>query len=285
MRLPAVSAAKSSIQSTVTPSVERASLTRLGVSRMSDEAFLAEVVERVEDLETRHDEKDDRIEELVETVEEQEARINQLESWKTAARRKLQRLGDATAELQMRELEKGAHLQEENVQPVDLKTSTEHVERITKDDGETYVRIPGNEDPVDDSTEVAVAMEDLLPIQRLARLPEEMRESELSGKKNVQRAVWLWENRETQMNKGSGEVDFYIDAGELAKDLSIKFDIDATSETAKRVMEFFCEYSKHRAFTKKKKRPRGYEERRLILPSDASVPGDTGLGGGNDVVS
>lgn len=82
-----------------------------------------------------------------------------------------------------------------------------------------------------------------------------MRESELSGKENVQRAVWLWENRETRMNKGSGEVDCYIDAGELAKDLSIKFDIDATSETAKRVMEYFCKYSKHRAYTKKKTKP------------------------------
>lgn len=33
------------------------------------------------------------------------------------------------------------------------------------------------------------------------------------------------------MDKDSGEVDLYINAGELAKNLSIEFDIDATSET------------------------------------------------------
>lgn len=252
---------------------------------MRDEDLFEELVDRVEALEDELEAKDERIENLEETVEEQADRIDKLESWQNAARMKLQRLGDSTAELQTRELEKGAHLREENVQPTDLQTSTKHVECITKDNGEAYVRIPGNEDPVGGRDDVAVAMEDLLPIQRLARLPEEMRESELSGKENVQRAVWLWENRETRMSKGSGEVNLFIDAGELAKDLSIKFDIDATSETAKRVMEYFCEYSKRRAYTKKKTKPGGYKERRLILPSDASVPGKTGAGANNVVVS
>lgn len=41
---------------------------------------------------------------------------------------------------------------------MDLQTSTEHVERITKDDGETYVRIPGNEDSVDEAYEATVGM-------------------------------------------------------------------------------------------------------------------------------
>ncbi len=52
-------------------------------------------------------------------------------------------------ELQSRELEEGAHLREATVDEHVVEVSNGRLERVTKDDGEIYFRLPESADQID----------------------------------------------------------------------------------------------------------------------------------------
>jgi len=243
-------------------------------SRFEDK--IMDLEKRVDELEDEKDELRDRVDELEDENDKLRERADSLERENELAVNGMKWNKDRLKELQTRELEKGAQLKTENLPlPEELEVSTEHAEKVTRSDGTEVLKLPGRDDPVDGTEhEVAVAMDDLLPIQRLARLPEDMLDDELANKKNVRRAVWLWDEREDLMTKGSSGVHRYIDAGDLAMYLKTRFEIDPSSETTKRVMKQFVEYANNRAYIKKQRKPEGYEERRLIIPADAEIPGE-----------
>lgn len=98
-------------------------------------AQLNKLSDRVAELEAELERKDDQIDELESTVDRQDALLE-------ALRRKAGGTREMVTELQSRELEKHAHLRWDNVDPNvdDLAIDADHVEKFTKDDGETYAR-------------------------------------------------------------------------------------------------------------------------------------------------
>ncbi len=100
---------------------------------------------------------------------------------------------ERVTELQSRELEKGAHLREETVDEHDVEVPDGRLERLTKDDGETYFRLPESADPLDRGN-VSLAYGDLLPIQQLARMHDEMRRA-AANTVPTRLAAKLWQAR------------------------------------------------------------------------------------------
>jgi predicted nuclease with TOPRIM domain len=102
----------------------------------------------------------DRLEDRIETLEEENQRLREenaslrehvtteIEGRLTALSKRTGANRDRIAELQSRELEKGAHLIAENVQPEILTVEEGHVERFEKESG-PHVRIPGSEDALE----------------------------------------------------------------------------------------------------------------------------------------
>ncbi|WP_128479005.1 FtsB family cell division protein [Halorussus pelagicus] len=163
--------------------------------------------ERIADLEAESDDLRDqleverearrkseqRLDDLTETITtEHDARFNALEA-------KAQSTRGMIAELQSRELEKGAHLAYENVKPnvMDerLDVDGDHLERITKDDGGQYARLPGEEDALNRGGTIAHSTADLLPLQRLARYDDEMLAS-VTNRKPDELAAKAWRERD-----------------------------------------------------------------------------------------
>jgi hypothetical protein len=140
---------------------------------------------RIADLETKLETKDDRIDELErdrdrleETTKNLEDRLEECEHNQTeqenavdAALNKAGANKNRIEELQSRELEKGAHLRTDTVDEHELEVRHDYLERVTRDDGGTYYRLPESADPLDDGS-VSLAYGDLLPIQQLARMDE-----------------------------------------------------------------------------------------------------------------
>jgi len=264
----------------------------MGVSNPALDA-LAEIEDR---FETRINQLEERVGELEQELEHERQQRRRAERAAAEAERELKKEldrvegiatgavkaaganRDRVQELQVRELEKGAHLKTDNLpEPHELATSTEHAEKVTREDGTEVLKLPGVEDDVASGTgaEIALAMDDLLPIQRLARLPDDMAAEQIGEKTNLERAVWLWQNRENFMKKGGPGVDRYIDSGDLQTHLAAREDgLQPSSETAKRVMTFFVDFSNDRAFTKMDTKPNGHKERRLVIPEDAEIPGE-----------
>ncbi|ADJ17094.1 hypothetical protein [Halalkalicoccus jeotgali] len=242
---------------------------------------LEQLTDRVDELETELTRKEDRIDDLENTVAEQDTILN-------AVRKKTGNTREMVRELQERELEKNAHLRWENVYPHknDFEITADNFERFTKDDGTTYARIPGGEDPLNRGGEPALTPGDLLPIQQLARMDDDMLHSAASSKP-MRLAAEVWQDHEqTQSrlwNKGCNGVREYIDAGELAQWLRHNepgVSKEYSQKLASRTIDALTDLTKGRLYVKQKNRRKdglSYKERRVVLPEESEIPGETTL--------
>jgi DNA repair exonuclease SbcCD ATPase subunit len=188
------------------------------------------------------------------------------------------------AELQARELEKGAHLDWTNVDGIEerIVVNGGRVERFTDEDGQTWARLPGEADPLDRSSGAQLAIGDLLPIQQLARMDDEMLRSSTSSLP-AQLAAKAWRERANGRlwNDGSGRVREYVDASDLRAWIR-REEAGISQSYAKklvsRTLDAIQELTKNRVYVERRNRRKDglqYKERRLILPSDSEIPGET----------
>ena len=262
---------------------------------------------RLDELETELERKDDRIRQLendrdrlTETVDDLETRVADLEtrvSELEADRDRLESLADAAckkaaankervAELQSRELEKGAHLRADAVDEHAVSVADGRLERIEKRDGRAYYRLPESADPLERGGDVALAYGDLLPIQQLARMDEEMRRS-AANSLPTRLAAKLWQARadpsvgDDPWKRGCKDVDEYVTASDLKH--WIRRQESGISESyakklVSRTIDAILDLSKNRLAvrrTSQRKNGLEYTERRVILPADASIPGES----------
>ncbi len=240
---------------------------------------LDQLTERVDKLEATVERKNERIEDLEGTVERQDALLE-------ALRRKAGGTREMLTELQSRELEKNAHLRWDHVEPnvETLEVDTDRVEKFTKDDGETYARIPGGEDPLNRGGEPALTTGDLLPIQQLARMDDDMLHSAASSKP-VRLAAEVWRDHEQEQSmlwkQGCNGVREYVDAGELAQWLRHNepgVNKEYSQKLAGRTIDALLDLTKDRLYVKRKNRRKdglSYKERRVVLPEESEIPGET----------
>jgi len=270
------------------------------VSPEEFEALVSEVEEvrteneqlrdRVDALEDDRDDLRERVEELEAERDELAERVDGLES--RLEKEKKYRLkqtmqnADRVAEIQSRELEKGAHLLAENVSTANIDVADGKLEEITKDDGETYYRLPGEQDALDRGGAVAHSTADLLPIQRLSRYDDEMLAG-VTNRKPDELAAKAWRERDDAgryglWTKGSGEWRVYLKSSDLAD--WIRTNEEGVSknwsqELARRTMSAMKELSKTRLVKKRKNRTADglkYQENVLVLKSDVDLPGEVG---------
>ncbi|WP_232833730.1 hypothetical protein [Saliphagus sp. LR7] len=245
-----------------------------------------------ETLRQENDRLDERVTDLEAHIETLESRLADCESETTrldratqAAHRRGATLKESVAELQARELEKGAHLHDSNVEPTDLDVAGDRVERITKEDG-TYVRLPEQRDPLERGGATTLAHGDLLPIQQLARMDADMLRSTTNALP-TRLAAQLWKARTDETvgddpwRRGSKAVQASVKASDLKH--WIRRQEPGTSESyakklVSRTIDALLELSKNRlAIHRKQERKNGlqYSERRIVLPADAEIPGET----------
>jgi hypothetical protein len=258
---------------------------------------IADLEERCEDREgrcsdaedqstDREDECDDLRDELEaerEARREAEAKLDALEAKAQVTRSML-------AELQSRELEKGAHLRYDNVEPNVsdelLNVDGDRLERITKEDGQQYARLPGEEDALNRGGTVTQSTADLLPLQRLARYDDELLAS-VTNRKPDELAAKAWRERDDARryglwSKGSKDVRVYLTSSDLTDWILSReqgVNKNYAQELARRTMDAMLELSNHRLVSiKKTRRADGltYEERRLVLKTEADIPGEVG---------
>ncbi len=266
--------------------------------RESLRELVADLEDRVADLEARVEDQAARIEDQQATLEDQQAqlerkddRIEALERDRDRVERRLEALSrkadattDRVAELQTRELEKGAHLRADHVDEHDTPVPGGRLERLTKDDGETYYRLPESADPLEGDATTTLAYGDLLPIQQLARMDEDMRRS-AANTVPTRLAAKLWQARtdpavgDDPWQEGCREIDEYVTASDL-KHWIRRQETGISESYAKklvsRTIDALLDLSKHRvAVRKRTQRKNGleYTERRLVLPTDAAIPG------------
>ncbi|NEU59198.1 hypothetical protein [Halorussus sp. MSC15.2] len=255
---------------------------------------IADLEREVEDLRTQlfqerdaRREAEARLAALEETVEgEHDARLSALEAKANGTRSMI-------AELQSRELEKGAHLAYDNVEAniMDelLDVDGDRVERITKDDDNQYARLPGEEDALNRGGTVAHSTADLLPIQRLARYDDEMLAS-VTNRKPDELAAKAWRERDNPgryqlWTTGSSGWRVYLKSSDLA-DWIMRHEEGVSKnyaqELARRTLDAMRELSNHRLITTQKKRTADgltYKENVIVLTEDAELPGEPSLGG------
>lgn len=250
------------------------------------EETVGELESRTESLETDHTGLDDRL-------ETDEAQLERLEALTEATRNRTGANKARLEELQARELEKGAHLREANVDIHEIDVADDALERISKTDGKRYYRLPEQADPLDRSEATALAYGDLLPIQQLARMDEDMRRS-AANSLPTRLAAKLWRARtdpavgDDPWKRGCKNIDASLEASELKH--WIRRQESGISETyakklVSRTIDAILDLSNHRlAVRKRTQRKNGleYTERRLIVPADAEVPGETGTASETD---
>jgi len=231
------------------------------------------------DLQERNDRLHDRLDDY-------EQAITRLDALTDAARKRSGANKQRIEELQARELEKGAHLLTETVDHHEISVDGDCLERITKDDGHTYYRFPRSEDPLERGGSVALAHGDLLPIQQLAQMDEDMLRS-TANSLPTRLAAKLWKTRtdssvgDNPWESGCKDIAEYVKASDLKH--WIRRQEPGTSETyakklVSRTIDAMLDLSNHRvAVRKRTERKNGleYTERRLILPTDAEIPGET----------
>ena len=248
------------------------------------EADVAKKDEQIANLRTDLEQKDNRIEKLEERVSDLANKVDDAKAHWTAITRKTETCDERIDELQAREFEKGAHLLAENVDEDRITVVGNKLERITKDDGKTYFRLPGEEDALGRGGAVAHSTADLLPIQRLARYDDEMLAS-VTNRKPDELAAKVWRERDDASrysfwSTGSGEIRAYLDASDLAEWIRLKecgVSKKYSQELARRTMDAMCELSKNRLGKTKRQRSKDglrYQETRLVLKSDVELPGE-----------
>ncbi|UHQ96349.1 hypothetical protein [Natrinema halophilum] len=253
---------------------------------------LQQLEARIDDLESENEslretvtEQSDQIEaqqEQIETLEEENTR---LEAVTQAALKKADANKDRIAELQTRELEKGAHLLADHVDPDSLADGVDRLERFTKED-DTYMRIPDSDDPLDRGGSVTLSHGDLLPIQQLAQMDDDMLRSATNSLPS-RLAAKLWKARtdpsvgDDPWQEGCKGVREYVKASDM-KHWIRRQETGVSDAYAKklvsRTIDALLELSKNRlAIRKQTERKNGlpYTERRVLLKSDASIPGET----------
>ncbi|WP_255681442.1 hypothetical protein [Natrinema sp. SYSU A 869] len=242
--------------------------------------------ERIAALEEECDQKDGRITDLEHRLTECESRATETNRAAEAALRKAAANKDRVRELQSRELEKGAHLRTDTVTPHEIRIAGDRLEKFTKDDGRPYYRVPDSSDPLDGTDTVALAHGDLLPIQQLARMDADMRRS-TANSLPTRLAAKLWQARtdptvgDDPWMDGCKSIDEYVTASDLKH--WIRRQEDGISETyakklVSRTIDAVLELSKHRLAVRKRTQRKNsleYTERRVILPRDAEIPGET----------
>ncbi|QFU82303.1 hypothetical protein [Natronorubrum aibiense] len=251
------------------------------------------LTERVDDLEHDLERTEDRVEELEtenkqlrDRLEDCEHETTRIDALTDAARKRSGVNKQRIEELQARELEKGAHLLAETVDHCEIDVDGDRLEQLTKDDGRTYYRVPESADPLERGGSITLAHGDLLPIQQLARMDEEMLRS-TSNSLPTRLAAKLWKARtdssvgDSPWERGCKDVAAYVKASDLKH--WIRRQEPGTSDTyakklISRTIDAMLELSKNRvAIRKQTERKNGleYTERRLILPEDAEIPGET----------
>ncbi|MXV63315.1 hypothetical protein GS429_14820 [Natronorubrum sp. JWXQ-INN-674] len=262
--------------------------------------------ERLESLEAALERKDERIDQLerdrdrlAETVDRLEDRTDALENRAAdceAAAERLESLAEAACnkatankervtELQSRELEKGAHLRTDTIDEHAVTVADGRLERIEKDDGHAYYRLPEHADPLDHG-DVSLAYGDLLPIQQLARMDEDRRRAAANALP-TRLAAKLWQARtdsrfgDNPWEQGCKDVDEYVKAGDLRHWIRRREPGISESYAKKlvsRTIDALLDLSKNRlAVRRRTERKNGleYTERRVILPTAAAIPGRT----------
>ncbi|WP_231189349.1 hypothetical protein [Haladaptatus sp. DYF46] len=260
-------------------------------SVLDDNASVNDLVDHVQTLTDRIDEleaevaaKDDRINELEQRVDAREDKAAKAKAHRKALARKTQSCGKRIDELQAREFEKGAHLLADNIDKEQITVDGNKLERITKDDGNTYFRLPGEEDALGRGGAVAHSTADLLPIQRFARYDDEMLAS-VTNRKPDELASKAWRERDdagrySLWSKGSGEIRAYLDASELADWIRLKeagVSKKYSQELARRTIDAMHELSNGRLGKVKRQRSKdglSYQETRLVLKTDVELPGE-----------
>ncbi|NUB91503.1 hypothetical protein HT576_10805 [Haloterrigena sp. SYSU A121-1] len=256
------------------------------------EERVADLERQVDDLEADVDDHDDeldahetRLDSQSDQLESRQTETDRLEAITEATRKRTGANKARIEELQTRELEKGAHLRTDNVDEHEIDVPDNRLERITKTDDEPYYRLPEHEDPLN-RDDVALAHGDLLPIQQLARMDADMRRATADALP-TRLAAKLWEARadptvgDDPWTTGCKSVREYVAASDLKH--WIRRREEGISETyakklVSRTIDVALELSKNRlAVRKRTQRKNGleYTERRLILPADAEIPGET----------
>jgi DNA repair exonuclease SbcCD ATPase subunit len=233
--------------------------------------------ERVAELEARLDDHDDQL-------RDHDEQLDTIDAFGDALSTRVDRTIDRVAELQARELEKGAHLDWANVDGIEdrIVVNGDRVERFTDDDGQQWARLPGEADPLDRSSGAQLAIGDLLPIQQLARMDDEMLRSSTSSLP-AQLAAKAWRERDNGRlwNKGSGKIREYVDASELRAWIRREESGISQSYAKKlvsRTLDAIQELTTNRVYVERRNRRKDglqYKERRLILPADSEIPGET----------
>jgi len=250
------------------------------------EANLEQTQDKLEGLQTEKAALQETNELLRDRLEDCEQETTRLDALTDAARKRSGVNKQRIEELQARELEKGAHLLTETVDHHEIDIDGDHLERITKDDGHSYYRLPESDDPLDRSGSVALAHGDLLPIQQLSRMDEEMLRSTANALP-TRLAAKLWKARtdssvgDNPWEAGCKGIKAYVKASDLKH--WIRRQEPGTSETyakklVSRTIDAVLDLSNHRvAVRKRTERKNGleYTERRLVLPADAEIPGET----------
>ncbi|RQG96694.1 hypothetical protein EA473_05655 [Natrarchaeobius chitinivorans] len=264
------------------------------------ESSLERKDDRLDHLESSLERKNERLDHLETELEGEpaanerlEARVEELEDAQTpiearldAHEKKLDANKDRVGELQARELEKGAHLLEENVDESEIDVVDGRLERVSKDDGRQYFRLPASDDPLERGGDVALAHGDLLPIQQLAKMDDDMLHATTSSLPS-RLAAKLWKARtdpgvgDNPWERGSTGVREYVTASDM-KHWIRRQERGVSDEYAKklvsRTIDAVLELSKSRlAVRKKSQRKNGleYTERRVLLMADAEIPGES----------
>ncbi|ELY81934.1 hypothetical protein [Natrinema gari] len=255
--------------------------------------------ERIDTLEASLARKTDRLDRLASALEREraanerlEARLEELEGAHAplearldAHEKKLNANKDRVGELQARELEKGAHLLAANVDESELDVAGGRLERVRKDDGEQYFRLPDSDDPLERGGDVALAHGDLLPIQQLAKMDDDGLRATTSSLPS-RLAATLWKARtdpsvgDDPWKNGCKTVREYVTASDMKhwiRRQETGISDDYAKKLVSRTIDALLDLSKHRlAVERRRQRKNGleYTERRVVLMADADVPGD-----------
>lgn len=243
--------------------------------------------EQLTTIETTQDAIRDRVDGQQETINRLEDEHRTVDSKVTAAINKASTNQNRLVELQGRELEKGAHLLNEHIDEANIDVPGDRLEKITKDDGDTYTCLPEATDPLDRERSVSLSHGDLLPIQQLARMDDDMLQSATTTFPD-ELAAKLWKARtdpevgDNPWQTGCKDVREYVKASDL-KHWIRRQRAGISDEYAKklvsRTISSLLELSKHRlGVRKQRERKNGlkYTERRIVLKTDTPVPGETG---------
>lgn len=240
--------------------------------------------DRIDTLETRTEHLEETCERLGQQLSEQDAKSTAQDQRIDAISKKTDTNKQRIAELQSRELEKGAHLREAMVDEHTVDVPDGRLERLTKADGTQYYRLPDQTDPLERGS-VSLAYGDLLPIQQLGRMDDEMLRSTANALP-TRLAAKLWKARvdpnvgDNPWERGCKNIREYVTASDLKH--WIRRQEPGISETyakklVSRVIDAILELSKHRvAIRKRTERKNGleYTERRLVIPDDVDIPGE-----------